>query len=102
MTKEFKVGDRVTYDGRRPPQGIIVEIITTSATPYRVRWDTGKVSDWAAEGLKRVPVVSGPGPRLEMSEVKTTPPEDPPDEDGKHRIIVLPPSREKPTAEIDE
>lgn len=70
---EFKVGDRVTYNARRPPNGTVVEIITTSATPYRVKWDTGKVSDWPAEGLKRAPerrkgerrsLVDGPLARL--------------------------------------
>ena len=99
---EFKVGDRVTYNGRRPPNGTIVEILTTSATPYRVRWDTGKVSDWAAEGLKWVPVVTEPLPPLEMGEVKSMPPEDFPEMTGKTRIVVLPPSREEPTAENDE
>ena len=73
---EFKVGDRVTYNGRRPPNGTIVEIITTSPTPYRVRWDTGKVSDWTAEGLIRAPerrkgerrqVVEGPLARMALN-----------------------------------
>jgi len=55
---DFRVGDRVTRDTARSgprPNGTIVEIIATSPNPYRVKWDTGKVSDWPAEGLKRAP-----------------------------------------------